>query len=100
MRFENSYVPYGGYWSTPFCKWQGSLSGIHTVDLAAQAARQAMAQRDISPSALDSIVLGMTVPQMLMGSVYHELSDEWSIMGNINWQNWNSFGKVDVADGY
>ena len=63
MRFENVYIPYGGYWSTPFCKWQGSLSSVHSVSLAAQAARKAMAARDIPASALDSLVLGMTVPQ-------------------------------------
>ena len=37
--FEKVYIPYGGYWSTPFCKWQGSLSSVHSVSLAAQAAR-------------------------------------------------------------
>ena len=37
MRFEHAYLPYGAYWSTPFTKWQGSLSGIHTVDLAARS---------------------------------------------------------------
>ncbi len=63
MRFEKAYIPYGGYWSTPFCKWQGSLSSVHSVSLAAQAARKAMAVRDIPASALDSLVLGMTVPQ-------------------------------------
>ncbi len=64
MRFEKSYVPYGAYWSTPFTKWQGSLSGSHAVDLAAQAARKVLAERDIAPDALDGVVLGMTVPQM------------------------------------
>ena len=57
MRFEKAYIPYGGYWSTPFCKWQGSLSSVHSVSLAAQAARKAMAVRDIPASALDSLVL-------------------------------------------
>lgn len=63
MRFEKSCIPYGAYWSTPFCKWQGSLSTGHAVDLAAQAARRALAERDISSDALDGVVLGMTVPQ-------------------------------------
>lgn len=64
MRFEKAFVPYGGYWSTPFCKWQGSLSNVHALQLAAQAGRKALAERDIPASALDSVVLGMTVPQM------------------------------------
>jgi acetyl-CoA acetyltransferase len=63
MRFENAYVPYGAYWSTPFCKWQGSLASVHAIVLAAQAGRQAFAARDIPADAIDGIVLGMTVPQ-------------------------------------
>ena len=63
MRFENSYIPYGGYWSTPFAKWQGSLSNLHALSFAADVARKALAQKDIPPSAFDSVVLGMTVPQ-------------------------------------
>jgi long-chain fatty acid transport protein len=34
-----------------------------------------------------------------MASGYHELSDKWAIMGNVGWQNWNSFGKVDASVG-
>jgi len=63
MRFERSYVPYGAYWSTPFTKWQGSLSNLNAVPLAAQTARKALAARDVPVAAIDSIVLGMTVPQ-------------------------------------
>ena len=28
MRFENAYLPAGGYWSSPFSKWQGSLASL------------------------------------------------------------------------
>ena len=65
MRFENTYVPYGGYWSTPFAKWQGSLSHLHAVTFAADVAKKALAQRDVAPSVFDAVVLGMTVPQKL-----------------------------------
>ena len=63
MRFENTFIPYGAYWSTPFTKWQGSLSNSHALDLAAQATRTAFEQKKIDAKALDGIVLGMTVPQ-------------------------------------
>jgi len=43
-----------------------------------------------------SMDLGMTVPQMVMFSAYHELNEKWAIMGNLGWQNWSRFGKVDV----
>lgn len=63
MRFEKTFIPYGAYWSTPFCKWQGSLSTQHAVILAGQVAREALAARKIPAEALDRLVLGMTVPQ-------------------------------------
>ena len=43
-----------------------------------------------------SLGLGMTVPQHVMVSAYHELTDRFAIMGNFGWENWNRFGKVDV----
>ena len=54
MRFESAFIPYGGYWSTPFCKWQGSLSTVHAISLAAQAARKALAERDIPAAEFDA----------------------------------------------
>lgn len=63
MKFTNAYIPYGAYWSTPFCKWQGSLSHLHSLTFAADVARGAMAEREIAAGELDSVVLGMTVPQ-------------------------------------
>jgi long-chain fatty acid transport protein len=41
--------------------------------------------------------LGMTVPQHVIVSGYHELNDRWAIMGDFGWENWSQFGKVDVA---
>ena len=46
MRFEKVYVPYGGYWSTPFAKWQGSLAHLHAVKFAADVAKQALARAE------------------------------------------------------
>jgi len=44
-----------------------------------------------------NIDLGMTVPQHVMVSGYHELSDRWAVMGNFGWENWSQFGKVDIS---
>ena len=63
MRFTDVYIPYGGYWSTPFSKWQGALSNVHAVDLAAQATHQHLGARDYDANAFDGVVFGMTVPQ-------------------------------------
>ena len=34
---------------------------------------------------------------MAMFSVYHELNNRWAIMGDVGWQDWSRFGKVDVS---
>jgi long-chain fatty acid transport protein len=44
-----------------------------------------------------NVELGMTVPQRVILSGYHELSNAWAVMGNFGWDNWSKFGKVDVA---
>jgi len=43
------------------------------------------------------IDLGLTVPQQVMLSGYHELTDRWAVMGNLVWQNWSAFGKPDIS---
>jgi acetyl-CoA acetyltransferase family protein len=63
MLFERSYIPYDAYWSTPFCRWQGSFAHLHSMEFAAEVCRGAFPARRISPDIFDSIVLGMTVPQ-------------------------------------
>jgi len=39
----------------------------------------------------------MTVPQHVMVSAYHDLTDRFPIMGNFGWENWSRLGKVDVT---
>jgi long-chain fatty acid transport protein len=41
--------------------------------------------------------LGTTVPQMVMVSVHHELNENWSVMADFGWQDWSSFGYVNVG---
>lgn len=63
MKFQNVYVPYGAYWSTPFARWQGSLANTHPFQLAAETATRALKERNIAPAVFDGLFLGMTVPQ-------------------------------------
>lgn len=62
MRFENVYVPYGAYWSTPFARWQGSFAHLHPVEFAAETAARALEARHITPDAFDGLHFGTTVP--------------------------------------
>jgi len=63
MSYEKVFVPYGAYWSTPFARWQGSLSQRHSLELAAEIGSAALASREIDPSDFDGLLLGITVPQ-------------------------------------
>ncbi|MDP6174873.1 MAG: thiolase family protein [Rhodospirillales bacterium] len=58
-------IPYGAYWSTPFAKWQGSLSRLHSMQFGAHVAKDELAKRNIDPKGFDYGVLGLTVPQDL-----------------------------------
>lgn len=62
MRFSQAFLPAGGYWSSPFCKWQGKFSTLHTIAFAADVTRRALAERNVPVSELDAVVLGSTVP--------------------------------------
>lgn len=63
MYFQKAYVPYGVYWSTPFSRWQESLSHLNALPFAADVAVKVMEDRNISPQAINSLYLGLTVPQ-------------------------------------
>jgi long-chain fatty acid transport protein len=41
--------------------------------------------------------LELTIPQTVMFSVYHQLNDEWAIVGNIGWQEQSAFGKTNIS---
>lgn len=62
MALTKTYVPFGGYWCTPFSKWQGSFANLHPVHFAAEVTRRALEERDISPEEFTSLYFGMTVP--------------------------------------
>jgi acetyl-CoA acetyltransferase len=62
-RFDNVEIPYGGYWSTPFAKWQGSLQHLHAGRFAAHVAKAELAKRKIDPTVFDFGLLGQTIVQ-------------------------------------
>lgn len=62
MPLENVYIPFGGYWSTPFARWQGSFANLHSIKFAADVARRKLDQLGISPEVFTGLYFGMTVP--------------------------------------
>ncbi len=63
MKFENAFVPYGGYWSTPFARWQGSLANTHPVQLAGETATRFLKEHHVEAGSFDSLHVGITIPQ-------------------------------------
>jgi acetyl-CoA acetyltransferase len=63
MQFVEAFIPYGGYWSTPFSRWQGSFAHLHSMTFAADITRRALEERHLEASAFDALHLGLTVPQ-------------------------------------
>jgi acetyl-CoA acetyltransferase family protein len=62
MQFENVFLPYGAYWSSPFVAWQGSFATLPPIPFAADLAKRALAERGIAPNQLDGLVFGTTIP--------------------------------------
>ncbi|HXQ64102.1 MAG TPA: hypothetical protein VN787_04555, partial [Steroidobacteraceae bacterium] len=56
-------IPYGCYWSTPFARWQGAFSNLHSIEFAAHVVKQELARRSIPAETFDHGVLGLSVPQ-------------------------------------
>jgi len=68
VQFEDVWIPYRGYWSTPFCVWQGSLATLPPIPFAAEVAARALAERGIAPTDIDGLCLGTTISSK--GSFY------------------------------
>ncbi len=63
MQLQDVYIPYGAYWTTPFSRWQGSLGGYHSIELAGRVGRGFLERKEIDASSFDALVLGITVMQ-------------------------------------
>lgn len=58
-----AFIPYKGYYSTPFSRWQGSLANEHAVILAGNTSKRWLADKDWDPRMFDYLILGMTIGQ-------------------------------------
>jgi len=63
MAFKNTYIPYGGYWSTPFCAWQKSFQNLHAIKFAAEIGARFLNENKISPKEFDELIFGISIPQ-------------------------------------
>jgi acetyl-CoA acetyltransferase family protein len=61
--YTKAYIPYKGYYTTPFSRWQGSMQNDNAVELAANTARRWFLEKSIDPAVLDYMYFGSTVAQ-------------------------------------
>ncbi|MCD4744013.1 MAG: thiolase family protein [Desulfobacteraceae bacterium] len=58
-----AFIPYKGYYSSPFSKWQGSFANEHSIILGSETAKNWLNAKDINPDIFDYLILGVTVGQ-------------------------------------
>ena len=63
FKFTKAYIPYGGYYSTPFCRWQGSMQYDNCCFLGPNTARRWFLEKKIDPTIIDYLYFGTTVAQ-------------------------------------
>jgi acetyl-CoA acetyltransferase len=62
--FTKAYIPYNGYYSTPFCRWQGSMQNENAIELGAKTARRwFLEKKKIDPTIIDYLYFGITIHQ-------------------------------------
>ncbi|MGB9628693.1 MAG: thiolase family protein [Thermodesulfobacteriota bacterium] len=62
-KLSKAYVPFRGYYSSPFCRWQGSLANENAIVLGATTANRWFKHRKIDPTVIDYLYFGFTVVQ-------------------------------------
>lgn len=58
-----AYVPYRGYYSSPFCRWQGSMQYDNSIVLGATTANRWLTSRDLDPTMFDYLYFGISIGQ-------------------------------------
>jgi len=58
------YIPYKGYYSSPFSRWQGSMANENSIELAAETAKKWLEAKNWDPKVFDYLFLGITVHQL------------------------------------
>jgi len=60
---SKAFIPYKAYYSTPFCRWQGSLANENSIVLGANTAARWLKEKGWDPKMIDYLILGITIGQ-------------------------------------
>ena len=58
-----AYIPFRGYYSSPFSRWQGSMATENSITLAADTSKRWLAGKNWDPKIFDYLFLGITTGQ-------------------------------------
>jgi len=58
-----AFIPYRGYYSTPFTRWQGSLANEHSIILGARTSKRFFESKGWNPLDIQYVLVGSTVYQ-------------------------------------
>jgi len=107
LELEDSDVAYGFNFGIILEPWVGTRFGLTYRSELDLEFRDAASLQNIGPvlqgllnlsgAAEKKVDIDMTIPQAVMLSGYHQLTDRWAVMGNIGWQEWSKFGKQDLT---
>jgi acetyl-CoA acetyltransferase family protein len=61
-----AFIPYNGYYSSPFSRWQGIMANENAISLGAKTARNWFLSRDLDPTVIDYMYYGITISQLHM----------------------------------
>ncbi len=60
---SKAFIPYKGYYSTPFCRWQGSMANDNAIVLGANTSKRWLEQKGWDPKMFDYLIFGNTIGQ-------------------------------------
>jgi len=60
---KKAFIPYKGYYSSPFSRWQGSFSAENSIVLGGETSKRWLAEKNWDPKMFDYLILGITVGQ-------------------------------------
>jgi len=60
---SKAFIPFKGYYSTPFCRWQGIMANENSIVLGATTAKRWLTKNNFDPTVLDYVYLGITIAQ-------------------------------------
>ena len=70
---SKAFIPYKGYYSTPFCKWQGTLAKENAIVLGGKTAGRWFEAKSFNPGNIDYVFCGITI-----GQPHHFYASVWA----------------------